>query len=153
MSSDKNQVSIENRDGFRDRWGFILACVGSSVGMGNIWLFPTRVSLYGGGTFLIPYLIFVMLIGYTGVFGEMGLGRANKSGPIGSFANAMSSKGQNENVGRVLGFIPTIASLLLAIGYTVVISWILKYMVGTFTGATLAPASLDEFGAALGGIG
>ena len=120
--------------------------------MGNIWLFPTRVSLYGGGTFRIPYLIFVMLIGYTGVFGEMGLGRANKSGPIGAFANAMKSRGKNENTGRVLGFIPTFASLLLAIGYTVVVSWILKYAVGTFTGSTLAPASIDEFGANFGGM-
>ncbi|MDR7869735.1 MAG: sodium-dependent transporter [Tissierellaceae bacterium] len=154
MSSEKNQVSINDigRDGFKDRWGFILACVGSSVGMGNIWMFPTRVSLYGGGTFIIPYLIFVLLIGYTGVFGEMGLGRANKSGPIGAFANAMKAKGKNENAGRALGFIPTIGSLLLAIGYTVVISWILKYTVGTFTGATLAPASIDEFGAAFGGM-
>lgn len=152
MSNDKNQVSINNRDTFTGRWGFILSCVGSAVGMGNIWLFPTRVSLYGGGTFIIPYLIFVLLIGYTGVFGEMGLGRANKSGPIGSFANAMKSKGKNENVGRALGFVPTIGSLLLAIGYTVVISWILKYTVGTFTGATLAPASIDEFGAAFGGM-
>ena len=154
MSNIKNQVTINDsgRDGFKDRWGFILACVGSSVGMGNIWMFPTRVSLYGGGTFLIPYFIFVILIGYTGVFGEMGLGRANKSGPIGSFANAMKSRGRSEDVGRALGFIPTIASLLLAIGYTVVISWILKYTVGTFTGSTLAPGSIDEFGAAFGGM-
>ena len=154
MSNDKNQVTINNtgRDGFKDRWGFILACVGSSVGMGNIWLFPTRVSLYGGGTFIIPYLIFIMLIGYTGVFGEMGLGRSNKSGPIGAFANAMKYKGKNENLGRALGFIPTFASLLLAIGYTVVVSWILKYTVGTFTGATLSPASMDEFGANFGGM-
>lgn len=154
MSNDKNQGSINNtgRDGFKDRWGFILACVGSSVGMGNIWLFPTRVSLYGGGTFILPYIFFVLLIGYTGVFGEMGLGRANKSGPIGAFANAMKSRGKSENAGRALGFIPTIASLLLAIGYTVVVSWILKYTVGTLTGATLAPTSMDEFGASFGGM-
>src|SRR5690606_32334609 len=127
--TNKNQVSIDStgRDSFTDRWGFILACVGSSVGMGNIWLFPTRVSLYGGGTFILPYLFFVLLIGYTGVFSEMALGRANKSGPIGSFANAMKYSGREEKVGRALGFIPTFASLLLAIGYTVVISWILKY--------------------------
>nr|MCR5582447.1 sodium-dependent transporter [Eggerthellaceae bacterium] len=42
------------RDSFRSRRGFILACIGSAVGMGNIWLFPTRVSAYGGGTFLVP---------------------------------------------------------------------------------------------------
>lgn len=152
MSTDKNQVTIDNRETFSGRWGFILSCVGSAVGMGNIWLFPTRVSLYGGGTFILPYIFFVLAIGYTGVFGEMGLGRAAKSGPIGAFSQAMKYKGKDEKIGRALGFIPTIASLLLAIGYTVVISWILKYTVGTFTGATLAPASIDEFGAAFGGM-
>lgn len=56
---------MNNRDSFQSRWGFILACIGSAVGMGNIWMFPTRVSLYGGGSFLIPYILFVILIGFT----------------------------------------------------------------------------------------
>ena len=60
-----------NRESFGSRWGFILACIGSAVGMGNIWMFPTRVSLYGGGSFLIPYIFFVALIGFTGVIAEM----------------------------------------------------------------------------------
>ena len=54
------------RDSFRSRWGFKLACIGSAVGMGNIWLFPSRMSAYGGATFLIPYVIFVVLIASTG---------------------------------------------------------------------------------------
>ena len=57
---------MKKRESFNTRWGFILACIGSAVGMGNIWMFPTRVSLYGGGAFLIPYFIFVALIGFTG---------------------------------------------------------------------------------------
>ena len=51
------------RDAFRSRWGFILASVGSAVGMGNIWRFPTLVSKWGGMTFLLPYFLFVILIG------------------------------------------------------------------------------------------
>ena len=58
------------RDSFRSRWGFKLACIGSAVGMGNIWLFPSRMSAYGGATFLIPYVIFVVLIASTGVIGQ-----------------------------------------------------------------------------------
>ena len=73
---------MKNRDSFTNRLGFILACVGSAVGMGNLWMFPTRVSLYGGGSFLIPYFIFVVLIGSTGVIGEMAFGRAARSGPV-----------------------------------------------------------------------
>ena len=56
----------DKRESFNSRWGFILACIGSAVGMGNIWMFPTRVSLYGGGSFLIPYFIFVVVIASTG---------------------------------------------------------------------------------------
>ena len=73
---------MNKRESFSSRWGFICACIGSAVGMGNIWMFPTRVSLYGGGSFLIPYFIFVILIGSTGVIGEMSFGRAAKAGPM-----------------------------------------------------------------------
>ena len=57
-----NKKSLQNRDGFRSRWGFTLACIGSAVGMGNIWRFPIMVSQYGGMTFLLPYFLFVSLI-------------------------------------------------------------------------------------------
>lgn len=132
------------RDRFKSRWGFILACIGSAVGMGNIWLFPARVSACGGGAFLIPYFIFVILIGSTGVIGEMCLGRATRSGPIDAFGYATASKGKKA-VGQVLGIIPTLGSLALAIGYTVVMGWIFKYAVGTFTGATLDATDVDSF--------
>ena len=61
-----NGIELE-RDGFKSRTGFILACIGSAVGMGNIWRFPYMVSAWGGMTFLIPYVLFVILIGSTGV--------------------------------------------------------------------------------------
>ena len=76
------------RDTFRSRWGFKLACVGSAVGMGNIWMFPGRMSRYGGATFLIPYILFVVLIASTGVIGEMAFGRATGGGPITAGAGA-----------------------------------------------------------------
>jgi len=65
--------AIEKRDGFTTKWGFILACIGSAVGMGNIWRFPVLVSEMGGMTFLIPYFIFVIFIGSTGVIEEFAL--------------------------------------------------------------------------------
>lgn len=123
---------MKKRESFNSQWGFILACIGSAVGMGNIWMFPTRVSLYGGGSFLIPYCIFVILIGFTGVIGEMCLGRGTRSGPIDAFGTACETKG-NRKLGEILGWIPVLGALAMAIGYTVVMGWILKYMVGTFT--------------------
>ena len=142
---------MRKRESFNSRWGFILACIGSAVGMGNIWMFPTRVSLYGGGAFLIPYFIFVVLIGFTGVISEMSFGRATRSGPIDAFGIACESRGHRK-AGEVLGWIPVLGALAMAIGYTVVMGWILKYTIGTFTGAVLAPADIDGFAGAFGSM-
>lgn len=70
----------KTRDGFKSGTGFVIACIGSAVGMGNIWRFPYMVSDWGGMTFLIPYVLFVILIGSTGLIEEMALGRAAKGG-------------------------------------------------------------------------
>ena len=71
----------KERDGFKSRTGFILACIGSAVGMGNIWRFPYMVSDWGGMTFLIPYILFVILIASTGVIEEMALPKVDQSKP------------------------------------------------------------------------
>ena len=79
----------KGRDEFRTRMGFIVACIGSAVGMGNIWMFPYRTGKFGGAAFLIPYFIFVVLLGFSGVIGEMAFGRGVKTGPLGAFSKAM----------------------------------------------------------------
>ena len=129
--ADKQLTS--NRDGFTSRWGFILACIGSAVGMGNIWRFPIMVSVWGGMTFLIPYFICVLLIGSTGVIGEFALGRATGAGPIGAFGECTALRG-NRKIGEGIGLIPVIGSMALAIGYTVVMGWIFKYTFISITG-------------------
>ena len=144
---------MKKRDSFNNKWGFILACIGSAVGMGNIWMFPTRVSMYGGGSYLIPYFIFVALIGFTGVIGEMSFGRATKSGPVDAFGYACETKNKNKRkLGEAIGFILVLGALAMAIGYTVVMGWILKYMIGAFTGKTLAPADTEGFAASFGSM-
>lgn len=142
---------MNKRDSFNNKWGFILACIGSAVGMGNIWMFPTRVSMYGGGSYLIPYFIFVALIGFTGVIGEMSFGRATKSGPVDAFGYACETKNKRK-LGEAIDFIPVLGALAMAIGYTVVMGWILKYMIGAFTGKTLAPADTEGFAASFGSM-
>lgn len=141
----------KKRDLFASRWGFILACIGSAVGMGNIWMFPTRVSKYGGGSFLIWYFVFVALIGSTGVIGEMSFGRATRSGPVDAFGAACEKKGLRK-AGEAIGLIPVLGSMALAIGYTVVMGWIFKYTAGVFTGSALEPADIDGFSSAFGGM-
>ena len=113
----------KKRDTFATRAGFILACVGSAVGMANIWLFPYRVAQLGGAAFLIPYFIFVLLLGFTGVIGEMSFGRAMRTGPMGAFGKAMEMRGvkNGKTIGKIVGLIPTLGSLAIAIGYAVVL--------------------------------
>ena len=138
------------RDRFRSKTGFIIACIGSAVGMGNIWLFPARVSQFGGAAFLIPYFICVIFIGVTGVVGEMAFGRAMGAGPMGAFGKATEMVGKGRRPGETLALLPVICSLALAIGYSVVVGWILKYMFGSITGQVFQAQSVEEFEAMFG---
>ncbi|MCB6416277.1 sodium-dependent transporter [Faecalimonas umbilicata] len=126
----------KGRDEFRTRLGFIVACIGSAVGMGNIWMFPYRTGKFGGAAFLIPYFIFVILLGFSGVIGEMAFGRGVKAGPIGAFSKAMEMRfGEKaKTCGKVIGMIPVIGSLGIAIGYSVVVGWFLKYLCSAVAG-------------------
>ena len=105
----QNNQSAE-RDSFRSQWGFRLACIGSAVGMGNIWLFPSRMAQFGGATFLIPYVIFVVLIASTGVVGEMAFGRATGGGPMVAFGAAARRRTGSARWGQTLGIIPVVGS-------------------------------------------
>ena len=126
------------RDGFRGKWGFILACIGSAVGMANIWRFPYLVARYGGLTFLLPYLLFVVVIAASGVMEEFALGRWAEAGPVGAFGKATRERLGSTRPGEAIGLLPVIGSLGLAIGYTVVMGWIFKYAVMAITGQLFA---------------
>lgn len=130
---------------FTSSLGFVLAAVGSAVGMGNIWLFPYRMGQYGGGAFLIPYFIFVALFSYVGLSGEFALGRLTGTGAMGSLDYVMKSRGKKG--GKILGIIPLLGVLGIAIGYSVVVGWVLRYTAGSVTGSILAVDSQSFFDA------
>ena len=130
--------TLQTRDGFKSQWGFILACIGSAVGMGNIWRFPIMVARWGGLTFLIPYFIIVLLVGNSGVMEEFALGRRAQAGPIDAFGHCTEAKNGNKKLGQAIGLIPIIGSMMLAIGYTVVMSWIFKYTFMSLSGSLYA---------------
>ena len=134
-----------SRDTFATKWGFRLACIGSAVGMGNIWLFPYRLGQLGGAAFLIPYILCVLLIGHTGLIGEMTLGRAMECGTLGAFGKATELRGKGKKPGTVLAIIPVLGGLALAIGYSVVVAWILKFLVGSITGSVMAAESSGAY--------
>ncbi len=139
------ETEKKERDSFNSRLGFVLACVGSAVGMANIWLFPYRVGQYGGAAFLIPYFLFIVVIGFTGVIGEMAFGRAMGTGPLGAFRKASQMRGGNW--GEWIGIIPVIGSLGIATGYSVVVGWIIRFLAGSVTGSAFTEESGEYFGA------
>lgn len=144
-----NQEST--RDGFQSRWGFILACIGSAVGMGNIWRFPIMVSTWGGLTFLLPYFLFVILISSTGVIGEFALGRAAQAGPVDAFGMCTRERTGSRKLGQMIGSLPIFGSLALGIGYTVVMGWIFKYAYMALSGRLFAMGQdMDVIGATFG---
>ncbi|MBQ8143804.1 MAG: sodium-dependent transporter [Butyricicoccus sp.] len=131
-----NETAVK-QDGFKSKWGFIMACIGSAVGMANIWRFPYMVASYGGMTFLLPYFIFVVLIGMSGVMEEFSLGRWG-GGPMAAFGKATEERTGNRRIGQALGAIPVIGSMGIAIGYSVVMGWIFKYTFMALTGGLYA---------------
>lgn len=121
---------------FKNSLGFVLACVGSAVGMGNIWLFPYRLGQYGGAAFLIPYFIFIALFGLVGLSAEFGIGRRAKTGTLGAYEYCWASKGKGK-LGYILGWIPLLGSLGIAIGYSVILGWVLRSLLASVTGEIL----------------
>ena len=142
-----SKTNQKQREEFRTRLGFIVACIGSAVGMGNIWMFPYRTGKFGGAAFLIPYFIFVILLGFSGVIGEMAFGRGVKAGPLGAFSSAMEMRfgEQGKKWGKLIGMIPVIGSLGIAIGYSVVVGWFLKYLFTALTGQLTKVEDMGSF--------
>ena len=120
---------------FSSRWGFILSAVGSAVGMANVWGFPAKVGANGGGAFLIAYLIFIVLFSIVGLSAEYAIGRRAKTGTLGAYKNAWATRGKTAGkVGGALGWLPLAGSMCIAIGYAVIISYILKAFFQSVTG-------------------
>lgn len=137
---------------FSSSFGFILACVGSAVGLGNIWMFPYRLGQYGGAAFLVPYLFFICLFGFAGLSAEFAIGRKAKTGTLGSYELCFAQRGK-AGVGRTLGWIPLLGSLGIAIGYSIIIGWVFRSLGGSITGEILTADSAAYFAEATGSFG
>lgn len=130
---------------FRSRWGFILASVGSAVGMANVWGFPSKMGSNGGGAFLLIYLFFVFLFGYVGLPAEFAIGRRARTGTLGSYKNAWSTRGEKAGkAGGLLGWLPLAGSMCIAVGYAVIVAYVLKALFDSVTG-TLMEVNAGEW--------
>lgn len=124
-----------NQTKFTSRWGFILSAVGSAVGMANVWGFPAKMGANGGGAFFVAYLIFVALFSMVGLSAEYAVGRRSRTGTLGSYRNAWISRSPRlGKAGSLVGWLPLAGSMCIAIGYAVIISYVLKAFFQSLTG-------------------
>ena len=127
--SNANLPGAEDGADLEDRgqWGskaeFILSCVGLSVGLGNIWRFPFLAYQYGGGAFVIPYIILLILAGKPMYFMELMLGQYSSLGPTAVWRCAP--------IGRGIGLAMCFVSLIVAIYYNVIMAYTLYYFFGS----------------------
>lgn len=123
-SSNQQPGEEDERENWSGRCDFFLSCLGYAVGLGAVWRFPYLCYKNGGGVFLIPYLIFLFLVGIPLFFLELNLGQFTSQGPINCWKMAPIFKG--------LGFSMVIASFYLCVYYNMIISYSIYFLFYTF---------------------
>jgi len=119
------------------RFGFILAAVGSAVGLGNIWKFPYVTGEYGGGAFVLVYLLTALFIGVFILIAELLIGKLGQSDAVSMFENLAVKK---KNIWKYAGFIAIVPLIILSY-YSVVIGWIFHYIAISFQSL---PSTVEE---------
>lgn len=113
----------DNRASFSGKIGFVLSAAGASVGLGNIWRFPYLCAKYGGGIFLLVYIVLAVTFGYTMIVAETAIGRNTKKSPVGAFRALSNSKAMG-----IGGWINAIIPVLIVPYYSVIGGWVCKYL-------------------------
>ncbi|MBC6712647.1 sodium-dependent transporter [Treponema sp. Marseille-Q3903] len=127
------------RSKFSSRLGYVLATAGSAVGLGNIWRFPYLSAKYGGGIFLLVYILLALTFGYTMIISETALGRIARKSPVGAFKHFRNSK-----LSLAGGWINAIIPMLIVPYYSVIGGWVCKYLFEYVT-FNREKAALDGF--------
>jgi len=122
-----------NKEGFSSKIGFVLAAAGSAVGLGNIWRFPYLAAQYGGGIFLLTYLVLVLTFGYALLISEIGIGRMTGKSPIGAFRELCAGKKSFLGSVRAGGWINAVVPMIILPYYCVIGGWVTKYVVAMAT--------------------
>lgn len=112
------------RSTFSGKLGYVLSAAGASVGLGNIWRFPYLAAKYGGGIFLLIYILLALTFGYTMIVAESALGRMTRKSPVGAFKSFGKTKWLS-----VGGWINAVIPILIVPYYSVIGGWVIKYLV------------------------
>ena len=114
-----------NRSSFSGKIGFVLSAAGASVGLGNIWRLPYLAAKYGGGIFLLIYILLALTFGYTMIVAESALGRMTRKSPVGAF----KSFGKKAGWLSFGGWINAVIPVLIVPYYSVIGGWVIKYLI------------------------
>ena len=133
----------EKRSSFSGSIGFILAAAGSAVGLGNLWRFPYLAAQYGGGIFLLVYLILVFTFGFSLLILEIAMGRKTKVSSISAYGKL------NKKFGW-MGILSLLIPVLILPYYSVIGGWVIKYMTVFLTGQGKAAADSAYFNGFIG---
>lgn len=128
----------ESRSQWASNFGFILAAAGSAVGLGNIWKFPGKVGAYGGGGFLLCYLLIVLFVGFPVMLAELSIGRAAQQNMVGAFRKLAPKW-------RFAGWLGVVTLFVILSYYCVVGGWVMKYVAVYLTGAGFGGSYADYF--------
>jgi NSS family neurotransmitter:Na+ symporter len=145
----KRRHMMKEREKFASRLGFILISAGCAIGLGDVWRFPYITGQYGGGLFVLIYLIFIFLLGLPIITMELAVGRASQKSIATSF-NVMEKKGQKWHW---MGYAGVAGNYILMMFYTAIAGWMLayfyKFAIGTFDGLD-TPQIAQVFGDLVG---
>ena len=133
-------MNKHKRSTFSGKLGFVLSAAGASVGLGNIWRFPYLAAKYGGGIFLLVYIILALTFGYTLIMAETSLGRMTRKSPVGAFESFGNSRFVS-----IGGWINAIIPILIVPYYSVIGGWVIKYLVEYIKGNSQGLATDDYF--------
>jgi len=128
----------QKRDSFSSKLGFVLAAAGSAVGLGNLWRFPYLAAKYGGGIFILVYLVLAITFGFTLMITEIAIGRKTGVSAIGAF------KKLDKRFGFV-GYIACVVPFIITPYYCVIGGWVIKYLIAFVTGNVSTAATDDYF--------
>jgi NSS family neurotransmitter:Na+ symporter len=117
----------QKRSSFTGKLGFIMAAAGSAVGLGNIWRFPYLAAKYGGGIFLLVYVILAVTFGFALMSAEIAIGRKTKQSPLLAYGTICKKF-------KILGLFACLVPIIIMPYYCVIGGWVLKYFVLYLTG-------------------
>lgn len=138
----------ENREGFGSRLGFILVAAGCAIGLGNVWRFPFITGQYGGGAFVLIYLLMLLLFGFPILVMEFTVGRGAQRG-VGQSFKLLEKPGHKWHMA---GYPMIAGNYLLMMFYTVVTGWMLYYFYRMVTMGDLMTMTSEQIGAEFGSM-